>query len=304
MVTHNEALLWTDGRYYLQASQQLDANWTLMKDGLPTTPSIGAWLAKNFKAGDVVGVDANLLSTRSWDAMNKAIENSGCLLKPVTPNLVDLVWGSSQPAKPDNKIIALDTKYAGKTVAKKLKEVREKMVEQNSGLLVLSALDEVAYFFNLRGSDIDYNPVFFSYALITHDELFIFVDPAKVTPEILKHFQDNEVTVKVKSYGCIFKTFKSLIEACQDKVWISVGSSEALTSMVPKNKRHQEITPICFMKAIKNEVEVQGMINSHIRDGVALVEYFSWLEKEVKNKNKVTEITGGDKLEELRRFDF
>lgn len=114
-----------------------------MKDGLPNTPSIGVWLSKHFKEGDSVGVDPNLMSTRTWNTLTTALETSGCLLKPIDKNLIDLVW-TDQPAKPDNAVFALDVKYAGKTIADKLKEVREKMVEQNANVLVITALDEIA----------------------------------------------------------------------------------------------------------------------------------------------------------------
>jgi Xaa-Pro aminopeptidase len=144
VVTQNEALLWTDGRYYQQASNQLDSNWKLMKDGLPTTPTIANWLAKNCKEGEVIGVDGNLISTRLWNSLNSSIETSGCTLKPVSQNLVDLVWGDAQPAAPQNKIIPLDIQYAGKSVSDKAREVRDKMLENNANVLVLTALDEIA----------------------------------------------------------------------------------------------------------------------------------------------------------------
>lgn len=131
--------------------------------------------------------------------------------------------------------------------------------------------------FNLRGSDIDYNPVFFSYALVTLEDLYLFVDPSRVTDEILKHFEGNQVTVVVRKYEDIFDTFQKLIDNLNGKVWVSPTSSYKMFSMVPKTRRHLEITPVALMKAIKNEVEAQGMRNCHVRDGVALVQYFGKL---------------------------
>lgn len=144
IVTQKEALLWTDGRYYQQATNQLDSNWTLMKDGLPSTPTMGAWLSKHCKDGEVIGVDSSLLSTRTWNSLQSALENSGCNLKGVSYNLVDLVWGDAQPAAPQNKIIPLDVQYSGKFISDKVKEVRDKMNDQNVSLLALTALDEIA----------------------------------------------------------------------------------------------------------------------------------------------------------------
>lgn len=114
-----------------------------MKDGLPETPTMVQWLRKNCKAGDRVGVDANLMSTRAWNQLAAAFENEGCVMTAVKQNLIDLVW-DDQPAQPSNKVITLDVKYAGKLVADKLVEIRAKMEEQNAKVLVVTALDEIA----------------------------------------------------------------------------------------------------------------------------------------------------------------
>lgn len=159
----------------------------------------------------------------------------------------------------------------------------------------------VSDFFNLRGGDISHNPVFFSYAIITDKEVYLFIDPTRITDTIRAHFDTNKVLVTIKPYGDVFTVFEELAKSTDGKVWVSSGSSEALTSLVPKQKRHQDITPLNVMKAIKNDVEAQGMRDCHVRDGVALVKYFAWLENEVLNKRKVTEITGATQLEEFRK---
>lgn len=143
VITQKEALLWTDGRYYQQAAQQLDENWTLMKDGLPETLTMTQWLQKYCKEGERVGVDANLMSTRTWNGLVTAFENSGCVMTAVKENLVDLVW-DDQPAQPNNPVITLDVQFAGKLVDKKLEEVRGKMKEQEAKVMVVTALDEIA----------------------------------------------------------------------------------------------------------------------------------------------------------------
>lgn len=143
LVTQDEALLWTDGRYYQQAEKQIDENWTLMKDGLPETPSLVQWLLKNCNSRGLIGVDATLYSTRAWNTLVTAFENEGCAMTPVRQNLVDLVW-NGQPAPPRNPIIPLDVKYTGKTIAEKLVEIRAKMKEHSAKVLIVTALDEVA----------------------------------------------------------------------------------------------------------------------------------------------------------------
>jgi Xaa-Pro aminopeptidase len=143
VVTQSEALLWTDGRYYLQASQQLDNNWTLMKDGLPDVLTMTQWFQKNCKPGQRIGVDPSLMSTRQWNTLVAAFDNTGCVMTAVKENLVDKVW-DEQPAQPNNKVISLDVKFAGKLVGQKLVEIREKMKEQSAKVLVVTALDEIA----------------------------------------------------------------------------------------------------------------------------------------------------------------
>lgn len=142
-MTQNEALLWTDGRYYQQAELQLGADWTLMKDGSPDVPTVTQWLQKNCKRGDRIGVDANLYSTRAWNTLANAFENTGCVLTAVKPNLIDLVW-DERPSRPSNLVFPLDVKYAGKLISEKLADVREKMTAQDAKIVVVTALDEVA----------------------------------------------------------------------------------------------------------------------------------------------------------------
>lgn len=299
VITEKEALLWTDGRYHNQASQQLDENWTLMKDGLPTTLSIDSWLTKNLEKGCKIGVDASLMSVRVWSPLDRSLRLAGCSLVAIQPNLIDLVW-KDQPAAPSNKIIPLSTKYAGKTVAEKVKAVREKMKENKCSVLCITFLDEIAWLLNLRGTDIQYNPVFFSYVIVTLDQIILFVDETKLEASVAAHFKDNQVTVTIKPYNAVQGTLKTLSSEVTDMVWISSMSSYGLSSLVPEDKRFTDITPISVLKAIKNDVETEGLKKCHIRDGMALCQYFAWLEQEIQIGNYVDEISGADKLESFR----
>lgn len=300
VITADKALLWTDGRYYQQALKQLDSNWTLMKEGLPSTPTVGSWLAKNIPKGSSVGVDPKLFSYRVWKPIEKELMASDCTLMPVEENLVDLVWGDEQPAITSNAIISLDLKFAGKTIADKWTNVKNQLTEKNSEALVLSALDEIAWFLNLRGSDIDYNPVFFAYMIVTQTELMLFVNSSKLPSNFKEHQTNNNVNINLYPYESIGEHLCKIVEQNKSKIWISPSSSYFLTALIPRKQRHQEITPIAVNKAIKNETEVLGFINSHVRDGVALCQYFAWLEEMVANKQYVDEITGATKLEEFR----
>lgn len=144
MITESEALLWTDARYFLQAENQLDENWTLMKLGLPETPAIGSWLARNCNGSKVIAVDGNIMTEDAWRSLSAYLDNSGCYMKSLTPNLIDLVWGKDQPSMPQNKIIPLPLKYTGQTILSKRIEVRNKMKDLGVTSLVLTALDEIA----------------------------------------------------------------------------------------------------------------------------------------------------------------
>ncbi|TMW41404.1 hypothetical protein DOY81_013516, partial [Sarcophaga bullata] len=288
VVTMEKALLWTDGRYYQQALKQLDENWILMKDGLPSTPSIGSWLSRNIPKGSTVGVDPKLFSYRVWKHIKK-----DCSLVPVEENLVDIVWGSDQPAVTSNEIVTLDLEFCGETIAEKWLKVKNQMNEKACGTLVVR-------FLNLRGSDIKYNPVFFAYLIVTKNTLRFFVNSSKLPKDFDKHQINNEVEITVNSYESIGKELTQIVNESTEKVWISPNSSYYLSSLIQKKQRHQEITPIAINKSIKNATEMEGFINCHIRDGIALCRYFSWLEDMVLNNKYVDEISGAKKLEEFR----
>lgn len=144
VITQSEALMWTDGRYYQQATIQLDENWTLMKLGLPDTLSIGIWLSRNCKGNKLIAVDGNIMTEDAWRSLSAYLDNSECYMKSITPNLIDLVWGDKQPLMPQNSIIPLPIQYSGQSILNKYIEVRKKMKDLNVTALVLTALDEVA----------------------------------------------------------------------------------------------------------------------------------------------------------------
>ncbi|GAB0092317.1 Xaa-Pro aminopeptidase ApepP [Sergentomyia squamirostris] len=299
VVTFNEAFLWTDGRYYDQANKQLDSNWTLMKDGLPTTLTIGAFLAKSLVKGSKVGVDPKLISFRTWTPLHKELDSADCSLVAVRENLVDTIW-TDQPTATSNKVIRHELCFAGETVQKKLESIRSSLQEKQAEVLVVTALDEIAYVLNLRGSDIPYNPVFFAYLIITLKEVFLFIDNSKLPHDFTVHESDNEVKIDVKPYDQVESFVAELVEKSNGKFWISPTSSFCLNNIIPKKRRVQEITPINLMKSMKNPVEVEGLKNCHVRDGLALCQYFAWLSDAVGRGEKIDEISGADKLESFR----
>jgi len=232
----------------------------------------------------------------------------------VEDNLVDKVWGSARPARPAEQVIVLPDKYAGKPFLEKLKELRKELDKKKAAGMVVSMLDEIAWLFNLRGSDIPYNPVFFSYAAVTNDSATLYVDSEKLTDEVYGHLKG---AVAVKPYNDLFSDLSVLsqIEYApaqtngdtkakrkHNKILLSNKTSWALSMGLGGEEKVEEIrSPVADAKAVKNETELEGMRQCHIRDGAALSQYFAWLEEELIEKNsKLDEVEAADKLEQIR----
>lgn len=324
VITLDKAALWTDGRYHLQAAQQIDpASWTLMKDGLPDTPTRGDWLKDNLETGNKVGADPMLLSHDSWKKLSKELRVRDITLVAVSENLVDKVWQDSsallsgdtpRPARPCNKLIHLDISITGKEWTTKVTELRDELKKKKCGAIVLTALDEIAWLLNLRGSDIAYNPVFFAYCIVTLSKVVLFIEKAKLTPEVEKSIEAcygecpsaDKMCVNIEPYESVISYIeKSLVPTSGDSIWLSGGSSEAIFSSIPKLRRFVQASPVAKAKAIKNSVEIQNMKNCHVRDAAALCEYLAWLEQMVEQNpnghDRLWEIPGADYLEACRK---
>ncbi|WAR20846.1 XPP1-like protein, partial [Mya arenaria] len=267
--------MWTDGRYFLQAEKQMDGNWALMKDEV-------------------------------WTPLARTLKSNGHSLVPVAENLIDLVW-SDQPDPPSNSLMVLENYYTGCSWQDKVVDVREKMKEKNAGALVISALDEIAYLFNMRGSDIEYNPVFFAYAVVTMDSVHLFTNPERIDKKVRSHLHldmppENEgVKVTIAPYNNVKNFVADLVDNVSGKIWISDKSSYGLVSSIPKLRRLIAASPLALMKAVKNAQEIEGMRRAHVKDAVTLCEYFSWLERNVP-LGTVTEVSAASQLENIKQF--
>ncbi|NXL11187.1 XPP1 aminopeptidase, partial [Mesembrinibis cayennensis] len=308
IVTEQHAAMWTDGRYFLQAAHQMDNNWTLMKMGLKDTPTQEDWLVSVLPEGSKVGVDPFIIPADQWKRMSKALRSAGHDLVPVKENLIDTIW-TDCPQRPCKPLITLDLSYTGVSWRDKIVALRSKMAERKVLWFVVTALDEVAWLFNLRGSDVEYNPVFFAYAVIGMNTIRLFIDGDRMMdPAVREHLQldstlEPEFKIQVMPYGSILSELQAVGAGLspKEKVWLSDKASYALTEAVPKAYRYlTPYTPICIAKAVKNASETEGMRRAHIKDAVALCELFNWLEKEVVPKGTVTEIIAADKAEEFR----
>ncbi|XP_015776757.1 PREDICTED: xaa-Pro aminopeptidase 1-like, partial [Acropora digitifera] len=215
VVTETKAALWTDGRYYLQAESQLDSNWILMKDGLPNTPTKEQWLIEVLPTGSKVGVDPWVITHGGWYKMLQELSAAGLSLVFTEKNLIDLVWEDhGRPDPPNEGLMVLDIAFTGKSWQEKVREVRAALAKKKADILVVTALDEIAWLLNLRGSDVVFNPVFFAYVMIKQDELL------KSTP----HYTDDSITQANLSLGVLIR---DAIALCEYFSW--------LEREVPKN---------------------------------------------------------------------
>lgn len=228
----------------------------------------------------------------------------------VPENLVDKIW-KDRPARPAEQVIVLSEKYAGKPYKEKLDDLRKELKKKKTAGMVVSMLDEIAWLFNLRGSDIPYNPVFFSYAAVTPSSATLYIDSAKVGSEVKEHLQG---LVDIKPYDALFSDLNSIAETATreiqasgatkshpPKLLLSNKSSWALSlGLGGEEKVEESRSPIADAKAIKNTTELEGMRQCHIRDGAALIKYFAWLEEELLGGSWIDEVQAADKLEEIR----
>lgn len=316
------AFLWTDGRYDLQAKQELSLDeWNVMiyPNPEPHYPewfekygkNLSKWILDNIeKSNDSlkIGVDPTLITLREHRELSKKLENTGFSLELVPQNLVDIIWDQDQedkrPSMPEEPIIVLQEKYSGRSVSDKLDALRKKMKENACEYLITGMLDEIAWIFNLRGSDISYNPVFLSYAVIGLDSVSLYVSSGKNGNRlnengVLEHLKMNNIIMK--SYD----TFTDDLLNISGKIWISPDyTNMAVFSAISKQDStiFEADSEIEKMKAIKNETEIEGFRQSNIRDGAAVCQFFAWLENELQNGNtSITEVSAADVLLEFRK---
>ena len=296
LVTAKNAGLWTDGRYFLQASAELAGSGIkLMKQGVPGTPTIPQWLAKSLKSGQTLGVDPRLLSRSQADELRRHLDMAGAKLKLLDQNLVDRVW-ADRPTPSKAPVEVLSARYAGESVRAKLKRVRKAMAGRRVEAHVLTTLDAIAWLFNVRSTDVDYNPVVIAYAVVTPDRALLFTDPDKISERVRRALAP---AVDLLPYAEVGKELSRLNRA-RARVWADGRTTNAwVLAKLSRCELVTEMTPIATMKARKNEAEIAGSRAAHLRDGVAMVRFLRWLEEAVPG-GQVTELSAAARLRELR----
>ncbi|XP_048581027.1 xaa-Pro aminopeptidase 1 [Nematostella vectensis] len=307
IVTVASAALWTDGRYFLQAEMEMDCNWKLQKEGLPDTPKFSEWLAEKLQVGSRVGVDPFLLSICDWNKLSKNLKDMGIVLVPIKKNLIDLIWKEQPELFAVKPIYSLGLQFTGQPWQDKLRDLRLKMSKKSTTAIVLQALDEIAWIYNLRGGDISFSPVFFSYSVITQSSATLYIDNRKVTPDVREQLGADDceavsMCVKIKPYEAVLDDVEKEGLKPKANIWLTPYCNYALKMVIPLGKYTIVESPIALPKSIKNEVEIAGMKRANIRDAVVISEYLDWLEREVeKGNNNLTEITAEDQLLEFRK---
>ena len=313
------ARLWTDGRYFLQAGQELSADWTLMKMGVDGYPDVDDFLVSHLSKGDKVGIDAQLHTVKSATDLKEKLACKGIELVPTSYNPIDSVWAEARPAAPKGKLRIHKTEFAGIDVITKLSQIRRQMSQQDdlaggkslegpADVLLVTMLDEIMWLYNIRGSDVAYNPVAVSYAAVYMDKAVLYISSDKVDDEVQKHLL--EAGVEIKAYETVHTDLEQAA-ASGLNVWIdpnqaSISSYWAIENGLESFKRKskaskrrrkssdseeangsnavmciQESSPISHLKSIKNESEIKWMKEAHMRDAVALSEFWYWLETKV-----------------------
>ncbi|OON97655.1 MAG: peptidase M24 [Candidatus Epulonipiscioides saccharophilum] len=296
VISQNHAVLYTDGRYFIQAEKELkDTGIELYKMGLPEVPTLTNYLKSIIKKGDVIGFDGRVVNTIRGNEIQQLATDSESTIK-YDIDLVNLLW-DDRPDLPQGKAFLLDIKYSGETTEAKLSRLRNKMQEEDVSYHVLTTLDDIAWLYNIRGNDIPHFPVILAYSIINIDSAYLFTDRTKLSDEII--FILNKDNIKIKDYNEIYEFIKTI----SGKVLLDPAKlNYRLASDLPISAiKVEKASPIVLFKACKNEVELSNLRWAHAKDGVVLTKFMYWLKESVKNPSlTITELDAQQKLYELR----
>lgn len=307
LITMDEACLWVDGRYYVQAAAQLkDSTVTMMKMGQEGVPSLGEYLEDKMPEGGCLGFDGRVVNAAEGLALEEMLRERGARIS-YGEDLAGMIW-QERPELSAEPAWVLDERYAGKSALDKIADVREAMEKVHASVHVLTSLDDIAWLLNIRGNDILYNPVVLSYALVTMDQLYLFVNSSVLEGKAYPYLEDakgisvreylERTGVTVMPYDGVYdmveglKNEKVLLEKCRVNyaVYRLIDGS---------NKVIDRMNPTASMKAVKNDVEIENEKRAHIKDGVAMTKFIYWLKKNT-GRIPMDEISVSDYLGKLR----
>ena len=297
VVTMDSAALWTDSRYFLAAEEQLQGTgFTLMKLKIEGTPSISEWLGQKLsqKDGAVVGIDGMVNSVDTVESLAAELRRQGGITIRTNFDPLDIIW-TDRPSIPENKVEIHDLKYAGETAESKIRRIREELKKIHASGMLVSALDDIAWTLNLRGSDVHCNPVAVAYLLVDESKVTLYVDSWKLGQEVKDY---------LKKAGITTDEYPNVVKGLRNYQGYNIlmdpsETSYTLYKAYGERPKIMAASPIPAMKAIKNDVEIEGYRNAMIKDGVAMVKFLRWLLPAVE-KGGVTEMSADEKLTALR----
>ena len=295
VVTPDKALLWADGRYHIQAQKEIDdTSFTLMKQGLPNVPTIGEYLNSILNDEDVLAFDGRVASAGFIQSILSSISKNISIKSDV--DLTDLVW-LNRPQLPFSMLYKLDTFFSGIEYEDKLELVKNKMKEYNADTFILTKLEDQAWLYNLRASDIPHTPVFLSFTIITENETILFIEHNKIDTLTEKYLDDNDITIKpyfdFYEYIKIFKNKNILVD-------YNNISYQIINVISTGNNVINKPNPTLLLKSIKNEKEILNTKLAHIKDGIAFVKFFRYVKSQALTGNN-TEFTLGNLIDDLRK---
>lgn len=293
VVTLDDARLWTDSRYFLQAAEQLEGSgFTLRKENIPGEPTVLEWLGEVLDEDAVVGVDGRLFSLIEANRIEMFCAQNGFMFAPDF-RAAEAIW-TDRPARPMNPAFVHDEALAGEDVDSKVSRVVDALDAADADGLLITALDEIAWLLNLRGSDVDYTPVVIAFAYVSEDERVLFIDSEKVTSEVKDHLK--KYGVKIKDYDDIEK-FLGKISSTATVMVDPNRVSDALGQAMICNKTYMA-SPVIALKGVKNECQIAGFRQAMLYDGAAMVRMMMWLEQNVANG--ITEMDVDRRLQQER----
>lgn len=295
VVTHQEAGLWTDSRYFLQAADQLEGTGIkLYKEMLPETPSVSDFLCDKLQESETAGIDGKVFSTEAARYLQSELALKGIDLKDAGDPMATL-W-TNRPSMPDSQAFVHEWKYAGQTCEEKMDKLRGAMKKQGADILLISALDEIAWTLNLRGNDVHCNPVLISYLLIDGMHAHLFINAARIPSDVDSYLQ--AAGVSIHPYEDVNAYLQQLSHA---NIWLTPNKTNyAVYNAIPQDCRIiEDASPVAILKSIRNEQEMDGLRAAMHRDGIALVKFLKWLEEAVPT-GKETELSIDKKLHAFR----
>ena len=297
VVTMKSAALWTDSRYFLAAEEQLEGTeYQLMRLKIEGTPTIAEWLGKELQdvQSPEVGLDGMVNSYNYVKDLSYSLRKLGGITLRTNLDPLEQIW-ENRPSLPANPVEIQSLEYAGETLVSKVARIRKSLRELHADGMLVSALDDIAWTLNLRGTDVHCNPVFVSYLLIGSDKVSLFVDDNKLSPEVKQYLQDNQVSLykynKVEKCLESYSEYNILLDGDETSyyLWKTVKCQEIVAAA----------SPISAMKAVKNKAEIEGYRSAMLKDGVAMVKFLKWLKPAVEAGGQ-TEISIDEKLTSLR----